>query len=107
MNNRSPWSGEMTAYRTFQALEPIEIVEAVPGNSALTELESIANGDLSVFRPILLGQALSLGTIHTRLVELAADAKDDAEQFARLMDLALRAQEQSRKCFEAINGVKS
>lgn len=107
MNSRYPWSGEMSAYRTFQALEPLPVVEAVPVDSALNELESITTGDLSTFRSILLGQAMSLGTIHTRLVEFAADAKDDTEHFARLMDLALRAQEQSRKCFEAINGVKS
>jgi hypothetical protein len=102
--NRHPWSGPLTAYRSFQALEPGQIVEAVPIDSAISDIEaafaSALAGDYSFCRELLLGQALSLATIHTRLVEAAADAKEDWPKFAGLIDMALRAQEQSRKALE-------
>lgn len=103
-DSRQPWSGTLTAYRTFQALEHRQIVEAVPINSAISDIEAISAatfaGDYSVCRELILGQALSLGTIHTCLIELAADTKEDWPKFAGLIDLALRAQEQSRKALE-------
>ena len=103
--SRQPGSGSLTAYRSFQALEPAELVEAIPIDSAISDIEAALAatlaGDYSFCRELLLGQAMSLATIHTRLVEAAADAKEDWPKFAGLVDLALRAQEQSRNALES------
>lgn len=92
----------MTAFRTWQAIEPREVVEAVPMELVFEEFQQATAPGNHAAPGILVAQAISLHVLCTRLFEFAADAQGDWPKYSTLIDFALRAQEQSRKAFEAV-----
>lgn len=100
MTNTSSLSPAMAAFRTWQATEPREVVEAIPVELVFEEFKQATADDNHATPGILVAQALSLHVLCTRLFEFAADAHGDWPKYSALIDFALRAQEQSRKAFE-------
>lgn len=101
MTAPNPFSPSMTAFRVWQALEPRAVVEALPLDTAFEECERATAPGSNATAGILGAQAIGLNIVACRLFEMAADAQDDWPKFSCLIDLALRAQEQSRKAIEA------
>lgn len=110
IDNKSPFSPALSAFRVWQALEPSEVVSAIPIDSALEPFEAaIARGNNSADE-MLRAQAIGLHITACRLLEMAADASEEWQQFSSLIDLALRAQDQCRQSLEfahRLNGGKN
>lgn len=87
----------MTTFRTWQALEPLEVVESIPLDSAFADFAEHVRSALDPQHAadILAAQALSLNHLLVRAVELAASAGDDWQRRAAFLDLAIRAQSES------------
>ena len=101
MTATSPFSPALAAFRVWQAIEAREVVEAIPIDSALDAFESaIAPGNHTA-DALLQSKAINLNIIACRLLEMASDARSDWPKFAGLIDLSLRAQDQSRQSLES------
>lgn len=71
-----------------------------------THGQKVIDGDMTGAERMLMGQAESLQSIYSRLVELAMKA-DVLPKFDTYMRLALRAQNQSRMTLETLSTIKN